>query len=303
MKYAEPVKPLIPSGWLRALLYCVTLLLSATVIASIYLFRANKKDLTLQSLYNDHDLLWLIEIVFFILVLLVTYVFRRWVDRKSIISIGLEWNKHGGEALAGLLFGIFIVCASSLVLKGTDHLKWMDILFDPKTLFLGFGGIILVAFYEEIIFRGYILNNLMDSFPNWVALIISSIVFIFHSAGNLGIGFFPLMNGLVMGLILGLNYIYTRNLWFSICLHIAWNFMEGPILGFPGYTSFPSLLQTEMKGDENITGGLNGLEGSVILMAVSLLSLLFLYLILRKKTQSRISTSSRSKIRSFPAKG
>lgn len=47
--------------------------------------------------------------------------------------------------------------------------------------------------------------------------------------------------------------------------------------------TFQTLLQTEMKGDENITGGTSGLEGSVLLMAVSLISLIGLYLFLQKK--------------------
>ena len=59
--------------------------------------------------------------------------------------------------------------------------------------------------------------------------------------------------------------------------------MVGPVLGFSGDESFQTLLQTEMNGDENITGGTNGLEGSVLLMAVSLLSLVVLYLFLQKK--------------------
>jgi membrane protease YdiL (CAAX protease family) len=161
----------------------------------------------------------------------------------------------------------------------------MDFIFDPRVLFLAFGNIVLVSFYEELIFRGYILNNLMESFPKWLALLISAILFsVFHGSF---IGFFSLINGLIMGLILGLNYIYTRNLWFSICFHIVWKFMEVPVLGFSGNDSFQTLLQTELNGDENITGGANGLEGSVILMAVSLLSGLAFYLFLQKKLSPR----------------
>ena len=60
--------------------------------------------------------------------------------------------------------------------------------------------------------------------------------------------------------------------------------MIGPILGFSGDESFQTLLQTELNGDENITGGTNGLQGSVFLLAVFLISLAALYLFLQKKT-------------------
>ncbi len=105
-----------------------------------------------------------------------TFVFRRWVDRKSFVSLGLDINGHVREAIAGVMLAVFIICGSSLMLKATGHLKWMDIIFDPKALFLSFGSIVLIAFYEELIFRGYILNNLMDSFPKWLALIDISII-------------------------------------------------------------------------------------------------------------------------------
>ncbi len=164
----------------------------------------------------------------------------------------------------------------------------MDIIFDPRALFLSFGSVIFISFYEELIFRGYVLNNLMDSFPGWLALVISALLFmIFHWTGQSSIGFFSLANSLIMGLILGLNYIYSRNLWFSFCFHIAWKFMEGPAFGYSGDESFRTFLQPELNGDVNITGGANGLEGSVFLTAVALLSLIALYLFLQKKFNPR----------------
>lgn len=276
-------KPLIESGWLRALLYIISLFLLITIFLSFFiigLYKGKFDATTLQSMSQKENL-WIFILLLFILTIIVSYVFRRWVDKKPFITLGLDLNDHGPEAIAGGMLAIFIISASSLLLKATGHLKWMEIIFDPRTLFLAFGSTVLVAFYEELIFRGYILNNLMDSFPKWLSLLISAILFmIFHWSSQ---GFFPLVNMLIMGLILGLNYVYTRNLWFSICFHIGWKFMVGPVLGFSGNESFQTLLQTDLKGDESFSGGTSGLEGSVLLTAVSLLSLIALYLFLQKK--------------------
>lgn len=261
----------------------VALLLLAVIFLSLFIFgRYNGKfDLTtFQSLMKGENL-WIFTLIFCILAVIITFVFRRWVDRKSFISLGLKFEGHGQESIAGGMLALFIICGASLLLKATGHLKWVEIIFDPRTLFLAFGSTVLVAFYEELIFRGYILNNLMDSFPKWLSLLISSLLFmLFHWTT---LGFFPLANMFIMGLILGLNYVYTRNLWFSICFHIGWIFMVGPVLGFSGDESFQTLLQTEVSGDENITGATSGLEGSVFLTAFLLLSLVALYLILQKK--------------------
>jgi membrane protease YdiL (CAAX protease family) len=271
------------SGWLRVLAYIVCFLLTALIIISILVFgfhRAVFNSSGLQSFLKG-DNLQITTVVFFIMSLGVTYVFRRWVDRKSFVSLGFNLDDRWREAAAGGTLAIFIISATSLLLMATGHLKWTEIIFDPKTLFLSFGSIILVAISEELIFRGYILNNLMASFSKWMALSISAVLFmIFHWTS---LGFFPMAISLVLGFILGLNYIYSRNLWFSVCFHAGWKFMVGPILGFSGNESFQTLLQTEMNGDETITGGTYGIEGSVLLLTVSLLALITLFLFLQKK--------------------
>ena len=290
MNKSASSNPLIPQGWLRVLLFLIAFGLVSGTCIIVYFVALYKRGLDLSVMQNQlkgNNLLAITTIIF-ILSLLLTFIFRRWIDRKSFVSLGLDFNGRGGEAVAGGMLATFIICASSLLLKATGHLKWMDILFDSRALFLAFGSVIIISFCEELIFRGYVLNNLMESFPGWLALLISAVLFtIFHGTGQSSIGFFPLANSLIMGLILGLNYIYTRNLWFSFCFHIAWKFLEGPAFGFSGDESFQTLLQPDLTGDINITGGANGLEGSVVLMAVALLSLIALYLFLQRKFNPR----------------
>jgi membrane protease YdiL (CAAX protease family) len=136
---------------------------------------------------------------------------------------------------------------------------------------------ILVAFTEEIAFRGYILNNLLQSMNKWVALSISAIAFALFHATNPGAGVLPVLNILVAGFLLGINYIYTRNLWFGIFLHFTWNFFQGPILGFEvsGYAS-PGVLQQTLKGSDLVTGGEFGFEGSVVCLFINLAAVILL---------------------------
>ena len=290
MDKSGSVKPLISQGWLRALLFLIAFGLATGIFLIVYLvavLKGNPDTSGLESLLKGNNLLVTISIIFAVSLIL-TFVFRRRIDHKSFVSLGLDFNGHEAEAIAGGMLATFIICASSLLLKVTGHLKWMDIIFDFRALFFAFGTVVIISFYEELIFRGYILNNLLDSFPGWTALAISSLLsMIFHWTGQSSIGFFPLANSLIMGLILGLNYIYTRNLWFSFCFHIAWKFMEGPVFGYSGDDSFQTFLQPELNGDVNITGGANGLEGSVILMAVALISLIALFLFLQRKFNPR----------------
>ena len=297
-------KPLVKAGWRRALLYVLALGISGGILLVGFSLTAyQNKPGGSQGLFYlmKESFPPMMVLSVFVLTLIITYVFCRWIDRRSFLSLGLEMRGRVPEAIAGAALGVFVVAGTCLIIQLAGHLKWMDILFDPKSLFLALGTILLSASYEEIIFRGYLLDNLMASFPKWTALIISSLLFMaFHWSAS---GLFPLLNALALGFITGLFYLYTRNLWFPLFFHAAWKFMTGPIFGFSNDSSSQSLLQATVQGNENVTGGTQGLEGSLVLTAVSLLSAAALYLILQQKNQSKISTSSRSNIRSFPAKG
>jgi hypothetical protein len=123
----------------------------------------------------------------------------------------------------------------------------------------------LVSFTEELICRGYILNNLMQSMNKWLALALSSLVFAaFHSA-NPDVSIMSIINIYIAGLLLGINYIYTRNLWFSIFFHFVWNVFQGPVLGYDvSGLHLPGMLQQTLNGPDLLTGGPFGFEGSLI---------------------------------------
>jgi uncharacterized protein len=281
-------KPLIGQGWLRVLVFMVSfLLLTGITLFSILKFVLKQSAEITETTSAIAGNTYLFVIVVFLIGILVTFVFRRWIDRKSFLSMGLDVHDRLHDAIAGLGLSVFIIGISSLFLQFSGYLKWTDIIYDPKNLFLSLGAIILIAFYEELIFRGYVLNNLMESMPKWLALGISSLLFMLVESFGPHAGFFSWINTLVMGLILGLNYIYTRNLLFSIFFHAGWLFIQGPLLGFTLNANFPTLLQTELYGNENISGGANGLQGSLVLVVVSLLGLAVLYFFLQNKLRKQ----------------
>lgn len=283
MDASVSIKPLFKAGWLRVLLYILALIIVAvTVLASFILglHKGNPDLSNLRELSTGKNAAFIV-LIFFILTVLITYIFRRWVDGKTFISLGLSLKGHERDVITGSALAIFIMGSSCLIIQITGHLKWMDFLLDPKFQFLVFGTMGLSAFYEELIFRGYILGNLLETFPKWLALLVSTLLYMaFHWTSS---GFFPVLNAGILGLITGLFYLYSRNLWFPVCFHWAWTFMSGPVLGFGDARSDQSLLQSSLIGDENITGGANGLQGSVILTAISLLCAVALFLILQRK--------------------
>lgn len=279
-------KPLLSAGWLRVLVFCIVhllLILTGVFLMTTVIHHLKGETADADALMKG-ELLWAVILMSFIGSLTITYVFRRWVDRKSFLSLGLNYGNRGADMIAGITLAVCILGLATLILRSTGYLRWTDILFDGRTLMIALGDLILVALYEEVIFRGYILGNLLESFNKWIALSISAGLFALFHLGNPGFDFLSVVNLLAIGFLLGMYFLYTRNLWFPICFHFAWNFLEGPVLGYPvSGIHFDTLLQTELKGDGNITGGTFGLEGSVIVTGLCILAILALYFILQKK--------------------
>jgi membrane protease YdiL (CAAX protease family) len=278
--------PRIKQGWLRVILFglayiVVTLLIFLSVLTGLVAVNMDQlKSNPMQFLTGmlQGSNLWMMVVLEFVVSLVTVWGFRTFIDRRSLASLGLKPDGYGQESVIGFFVGPALLGLLSLLLMLTGHLQWVDITPDSTTLFISLGMVALIAFSEELVFRGYVLSNLLESFSNkWIALLLSALCFaIFHFSGP-GINALAFANLFLAGVLLGINYIYTRNLWFSMSLHLSWNFFQGPLLGsHVSGLSLPTLLQTEMKGDWLITGGEFGLEGSVLNTALSLIAILIL---------------------------
>jgi hypothetical protein len=312
--------PRIKQGWLRVVLFGVCFCLITLLIAIptvLILTPVHKDDLQTDPIHTLTGLLtgnylWLLLVLDLVISLITVTLFRVFVDRKNLMSLGLGLDGYGAEALTGLFMGPGLLGISALLMLLSGHLEWTDIVWDGNQLFISLGLMVLIAFSEELVFRGYILGNLLESFSDtaagpasvniasasgwnnlpastkrWVALGISAVLFTAFHCTSPGIHTLAYLNLFLAGLLLGINYIYTRNLWFSFLFHLSWNLFQGPLLGFKvsGLT-FPSILQAEIKGDLFITGGDFGLEGSILNTAVSLTALLILAWAFNRKYNS-----------------
>ncbi len=66
------------------------------------------------------------------------------------------------------------------------------------------------------------------------------------------------------GILLGLSYIYTKNLWFPIALHLSWNLFQ-TLFGFnvSGKDTY-SLIEFSLNEKNLLNGGAFGFEGSIL---------------------------------------
>ena len=246
-------KPLIKYGWLRAIIY-------ALAIFAISLFV--KQYAILVGC-----------------VILITFLCRNFLDGQSFISLGLNIKGYSNEAMLGIFIPIAMLGAGTLMLTGLGYLKFIEVTFSTDII-KELSFLIAVAFVEEIIFRGYLLNNLMQSTNKWIALFITAALFAAVHMGNPGANILPGINVFAAGVLLGVNYIYTKNLWFSISFHFAWNTFQGPVLGYDvSGLKMTTLIEQSIDGPTLITGGTFGFEGSIICLALIIFNVLMLALV------------------------
>ena len=96
----------------------------------------------------------------------------------------------------------------------------------------------------------------------FLALFVSAALFAFMHIFNPEIAFLPMLNLLLAGMLLGASYLYTRNLCFPISLHLFWNWIQGPILGYQvsGNNFTTSMLTLRMPEENVLNGGASVLK-------------------------------------------
>lgn len=223
---------------------------------------------------------------------------RKWLDRESLKSLGLNWS---GQALKDILFGFFLSAAMAGLFFGLAYsfgylsfegINWGNPA-DPEapdkvssilssmgvaTLLFYLMMDIIVSWWEELVFRGYLFQNLEKGIGLVLAVTLSCVLYgmVHYSNPNAG----PLSTLIIMafGFLRLYGYLSTRQLWLSFGMHVGWNFFQGPVFGFnaSGNETTPLIIH-ETTGPDYLSGGAFGPEGSLLVLPVVALSLWAMY--------------------------
>ncbi len=205
-----------------------------------------------------------------VLALILIFLFRRFLDRRSIASMGFVWPR-GGMGVAwfgGIAIGAASIVASAAVVIFLGGYEPKAASANWLTLAIGL-AFIPAAFYEEIVFRSYLLQNFLDIRKKVVGVLLTSFLFWVLHGLNPGAWVSPMIgvNLFGAGVVLSLAYMASGNIWFPTALHFAWNFTQGVALGIPvSGIRIPGLMEMEVNPQVPhwITGGEFGLEASIL---------------------------------------
>ncbi len=208
------------------------------------------------------------------------WITTKYISKQPVKSLGLK----GTYALKDLFIGILISAVIMALMYGTllglgfiefEGLSWWK--DDAHTLsnfttagvwvaLTVFFQFVIVAWWEELAFRGILLQNIARGLNLKWGIIISTIGFGLIHALNPSATI--LSTVLIMIITLKLVYAYLKSgqLWLPIGLHLGWNFFQASIFGFAssGHKS-PSLIAQNPIASDWLSGGEFGAENSVFI--------------------------------------
>ena len=283
------MEPRIKNGFLRAIIFMPLWLIIMGLVQSIgvvLIMMASGVDManpdSAEALFSEMSFdspVMLILTGFSLLgSFAALWVATKFIDRKPLMSIGLSVKDKANEMLIGLGFALAFIGGLFLVLWLIGAINITGYVGFKPGVFIVSVMLFMAAFDEELIFRGYILNNMMDSTSNrWIALAGSSLLFALLHSGNTNVWstWVPMTELFAAGFILGISYTFTKNLWFPTFFHFGWNFFQG-LFGFEisGFNVDSwKIISHENTGNvpDIVSGGAFGIEGSVITLSCTII--------------------------------
>ena len=285
--FLSPNEPRLRAGW-RLLLQTLLILLiggclSILLIPLIFIFSPSP----IALLENIPPELMLLSVLGEVIAVTVSvFLARRFLDRRSIESLGLKLDVR---ALADLLVGILITFLQmGLIYLLMSFLDWIRFEgfaweFDPLSLILQNTLLFLlifvgVAWSEELLSRGYHLQTIASGMSLFWGVLLSSAIFGILHLGNPGANWASTLGIFLAGIFFAYSYLRTRQLWLPIGMHLGWNFFEGVVFGFPvsGLDIYP-LTRIQVMGPELWTGGEFGPEAGLIVIPALIVGALLIY--------------------------
>ncbi|HLJ19593.1 MAG TPA: type II CAAX endopeptidase family protein [Stellaceae bacterium] len=197
-----------------------------------------------------------------------------WVEGRGVLSYGLSgprawprflWGSFWGAALLTLLVGALLASGHLAIERG----------FTAGADAIGYGityaGVLLVvAFAEEMLFRGYLQVTLARLIGFWPAACLLSLGFGLVHRGNPGENDVGLVSAMLIGGALCLCLRLSGSLWWGIGFHAAWNWAQAFLWGTPvsGFVLEGRWFEAQSLGDPLWSGGTTGPEGSLLCLPI-----------------------------------
>lgn len=202
-------------------------------------------------------------------------------ERGRLTDIGLGWTNDsqwnaglgviGGAGAAVLVLGIPLLVGWAEFRPASEPGGWPEIMFVAVLLLFG-------AFGEEMLFRGYGFQVLLRHAGPFATILPTSVLFGLAHSTNAGADELSLANTVAWGVILGVAFLRSGDLWLPIGLHYGWN-LTLPLFGvrLSGFKMEVTGYAIRWRIGDLWSGGDYGPEGGLITSIVLLALAVYLW--------------------------
>jgi membrane protease YdiL (CAAX protease family) len=150
-------------------------------------------------------------------------------------------------------------------------------------LFVHVATLAVMSLAQEIAFRGYPFQRLIESIGPALATMLMPLLYVAVHLTNTDATAASVVVAVLFGWVLSLAYLRTRALWLAWGLHFAWNACLALLFGLPieGTSQFSPVISSNTIGPAWLTGGDRGPEGSAIAILVMFLLMIALMKVTR----------------------
>lgn len=238
----------------------------------------------IENILLPSDITTIISLVSTALMIITVIIFCRFIEKRSLRTMGFIKRGFLKEYALGLLIGAVMFSAAVLLCAaaGTLHIKGISPSFMPDILLIFLLSYMIQGMSEEVMCRGYFMVSVSRKSALSTAVIVNSLVFACLHLLNPGISILAFINLVLFGTFASVYMLRQGSIWGAAAIHSAWNFVQGNLFGISvsGTGETTSLLSSTLSSKGTlINGGAFGLEGGLavtLVLAVGIAAVLLM---------------------------
>jgi membrane protease YdiL (CAAX protease family) len=286
------------AGW-RVLIFCVATVLIGFLIGWV----ANRIPVVHDALRAGQGQTMtpgglLLQEGLLVLAALLAALLMTLIEKRSLRDYGLGGGRIPERMAEGAVWGFCMMTALALLIAALGGFSFGTLALHGSEIFrngaLYGAGFLLVGFFEEFTFRGYMQATLTGGMGFWPAALLLSAIFGAGHLSNPGEAWVGALMAGLFGVLASFTLMRTGSIWLAIGMHAAFDFSETFFYSVAdsGFLAQGHLLNSSFHGPRWLTGGSVGPEGSVIAFVVLVATWLAFHLVHPPQSSSRTGTQS-----------
>lgn len=223
----------------------------------------------------------IIHCLSFLVLLAAYYYLFRFYDKRKITELSIKFFFK--EMFGGFFFGFFTISLVFFILYLLGYYQAISISTAHYPIKF-FTLLMFAAIVEDLFHRGLIVRVCENWLGTHLTIVIAMLVELQQHIFNPNNNLFSLSLYLIWGFTMGMMFIYTKRIWLPFFFHLGWNFSQ-PFYGsnLSGLNDMGSIVQSKFKGPDLLTGGIFGIENSIITLSFLLIIGIALYYLAKKE--------------------